>query len=184
MHIEVLDGPAPTVPDDAALRARWQAAAGFVHAMTRPPDTRGHPSYASAVVNQIGTPAGWRADEGGGRGTPDQTYSLGRFALDEGEALVMDVRFPPCAYASVVLWNRYSQSIDARVHRSTINHRQAVLRPDGSARIVVSHVDPGVPNWLDTGGRRHGTVFWRFLLAEQPPDAIVSRVVRVDEVTA
>jgi len=29
---------------------------------------------------------------------------------------------------------------------------------------VIAHEDPGVPNWLDTGGHREGTIFWRYLL--------------------
>lgn len=181
LRIEVVDGPGPAVPAATAIAARWQAASDFVRAMTRPPVTRSSPSYASTVVNEVGAPAGWRADEGGGRGTPDQTYALGRFRLDDDEALVMDVRVPPCVYASAVLWNRFGQSIDTRLHRATINHRQMVTGADGTARLVVAHRDPGVPNWLDTGGRRQGTVFWRFLLAAEPPEPIRSRVAGLDD---
>ena len=180
MRIDVVDGPPPTVPDEDAIAARWRAAAGFVQAMTRPPaPPGGQPSYVSTEVNVIGAPAGWRAGEGGGRGTPDQTYALGRFRLDDGEALAMDVAVPPCTYASAVLWNRFGQSIDVRRHRSTVNHRQMVVSDGRIARIVVAHEDPGVPNWLDTGGRHAGTVFWRFLLAEEPPEPIDAQVVPV-----
>jgi hypothetical protein len=187
MRIEVVDGPpadVPTDPADHVIAARWKVAAGFVQAMTRPPrPSASLPSYASAVPNEIGTPAGWRADEGGGRGTPDQTYALGRFQLEPGEALVMDLRVPPCVYASAVLWNRFSQSIDRRRHRSTINHRELEVDPDGRARVVVAAEDPGVANWLQTGGRRQGTVFWRFLLAEERLEPIVTQVVRVADVS-
>jgi hypothetical protein len=182
MHIDVVDGPTGEVPDDEIIASRWRAAAGFVQAMTRPPQRSAQPSYASAVPNQVGAPAGWRSDEGGGRGTPDQTYALGRFDLASGDALVMDLRVPPCTYASAVIWNRFSQSIDARVHRSTINHREMTVAPDGRARVVIAHDDPGVADWLDTGGRRQGTVFWRFLLAEQQPEPIRCQVVPVADV--
>lgn len=186
LGIDVLDRPGhpatATVPDEAAIAARWRVAADFVHAMTKPPAPTTNVSYASAVVNVIGAPAGWRAEEGG-RGTPDQTYALGRFRLADDEALVMDVRVPPCTYASAVLWNRFGQSIDTRLHRSTINHTQMAADPDGTARIVVAHRDPGVPSWLDTGGRTQGTVFWRFLLAEQEPEPIRSEVVRLADLT-
>ena len=183
LAIEVLDGPSPGVPDESAIAARWRVAADFVHAMTKPPAPTTTVSYASAVVNEIGAPAGWTATEGGGRGTPDQTYALGRFRLADDEALVMDVRVPPCTYASAVLWNRFGQSIDTRRHRSTINHTQMTVGSDGRARIVVAHRDPGVPNWLDTGGRSQGTVFWRFLLAEIEPEPIHSQVVPLDQLT-
>ena len=57
-----------------------------------------------------------------------------------------------------------------------------VTGPDGAARLVVAHRDPGVPNWLDAGGRRQGTVFWRFLLATEQPEPIGSRVLPVADV--
>jgi hypothetical protein len=183
MRIDVLDGPAPDVPRQTAIAARWRSAAEFVRAMTRPPVIGNAPSYASTVDNEIGAPAGWRAEQGGGRGTPDQTYALGRFDLGDDQALVMDVRVPPCAYASAVLWNRFGQSIDTRRHRATINHTEMVTGVDGTARIVVAHRDPGVPNWLDTGGRRRGTVFWRFLLATEQPEPIRSQVVALADLT-
>jgi len=182
LQIDVVDGSEAVTPTDDAIAARWRGATGFVRAMTRPPVIGNAPSYASTVVNEIGAPAGWRSDEGGGRGTPDQTYALGRFRLDHDEALVMDVRVPPCAYTSAVLWNRFGQSIDTRRHRATINHTEMATGPDGVARLVVAHRDPGVPNWLDTGGRTQGTVFWRFLLATEQPEPICSRVLPIIDV--
>ena len=180
MRIDALDGPPATVPTDERIAARWRAAAGFVRAMTRPPAAAsGLPSYAATEVNTIGVPAGWTPTEGGGRGTPDQTYALGRFRLADGEALVMDVVVPPCTYASAALWNRFGQSVDVRRHRSTINHRQMVVADGRTARVVVAREDPGMPNWLDPGGHAEGTVFWRFLLAEEPPGPIVCRVVPI-----
>lgn len=180
--IDVVDGPPPRTPDDATIAARWRVAADFVHAMTKPSAAPTNVSYASTVVNEIGAPAGWKQQEGGGRGTPDQTYALGRYRLSADEALVMDLAVPRCTYASAVLWNRFGQSIDRRVRRSTINQTQMATGPTGGARVVVAHRDPAVPNWLDAGGRTQGTVFWRFLLAESEPAPIVSRVVPVGDV--
>jgi hypothetical protein len=182
--IEVLSGPAPDV-GPSALAARWGAATGFLRAMTSPPVAgRRPPAYVSTTPNVMGDPAAWSEAEGGGRGTPDQTYALGPYALGPDEALVMDVAFPPCAYASAAVWNRFSQTVDRRFHRSTINHTEAAAGRDGSTRLVVAHDDPGVPNWLDTGGRPRGTVFWRFLLAERPPSPITCRVVPVRAVAS
>jgi hypothetical protein len=36
-----------------------------------------------------------------------------------------------------------------------------------------------VRNWLDTGGHRHGTIFWRVLLPETEPDRPRCKVVTV-----
>jgi hypothetical protein len=181
--IEVLDGPVPEVPDPADTRARWGAATSFLLAMTRPPQPGSRPpAYVSTTPNVMGDPSAWDQGGGGGRGTPDQTYALGPYDLAADEALVMDVRFPPCAYASAALWNRFSQTVDRRFHRSTINETEAVVKAVGVSRMVVAHTDPGVANWLDTGGHSRGSVFWRFLLAELPPPPIVCQVVRVEDV--
>jgi hypothetical protein len=142
------------------------------------------PPWVSTTANEMGDPSRWSPDDGGGRGTPDQTYASGPFELGPDEALVLDVQFPACAYAGAALWNRFGQTIDPRFHRSTINSSEAATADDGTCRIVVAARDPGVANWLDTGGRRRGTVFWRFLLAEEPPPPIRSWVVPVDEVVA
>jgi hypothetical protein len=182
--IEVLSGPAPDQPDPSAMGARWRAATSFLQAMTRPPRTADRPpAYVSTKANVMGDPSAWD-DTSGGRGTPDQTYALGPYLLDPDQALVMDVKFPPCAYASAALWNRFSQTVDRRFHRSTINHTEAVMASSGLSRIVVAHRDPGVPNWLDTGGRTRGSVFWRFLLAEHPPPPIACQVLPLPDVAS
>lgn len=142
-------------------------------------------SYSSAVTNRIGTPSGWREEEGAGRGTPDQTYTLGRYDLGPTDALVMDARIPRGVYSkNVVLWNQLGQSIDTRLHTTTLNDAEMVTRPDGTVRLVVAHADPGVANWLDAAGRTRGSIFWRFLLAEEQPEPIRSHVVPLDEVAA
>jgi hypothetical protein len=42
---------------------------------------------------------------------------------------------------------------------------------------VVAHRDPGVPNWLDTSGHARGTIYWRFMLPDERPEAPTCRVV-------
>ena len=37
------------------------------------------------------------------------------------------------------------------------------LEPDGRARFVIAHRDPGMPNWLDTAGHCRGTVGVRWV---------------------
>ncbi len=46
---------------------------------------------------------------------------------------------------------------------------------------MIAHRDPGVPNWLATEGHNLGTIFWRFVLPEAPPDAIACKVVKLAE---
>jgi len=37
-------------------------------------------------------------------------------------------------------------------------------------KLVVAHENPGTGNWLDTGGRISGLVYWRVLYAETDMD--------------
>jgi hypothetical protein len=76
------------------------------------------------------------------------------------------------------------QTLDYCTRKSSVNGAQLVLRDDGTYRIVVAARDPGVPNWLDTGGHRRGTIFWCFLLPTEDPERPRCRVVDVDEVAA
>ena len=96
----------------------------------------------------------------------DAAYSMAPYVLGPDEALVMTGHWPECRFANVSVWNRYLQTYEY-VHRpGGRNRANTTLEPDGSYRIVIAHEDPGVPNWIDTGGRPFGMVFWRFFLPE------------------
>jgi hypothetical protein len=41
---------------------------------------------------------------------------------------------------------------------------------------VISADDPGVLNWLDTGGRQRGAIVARWWTASSPPEPVVTRV--------
>jgi hypothetical protein len=47
--------------------------------------------------------------------------------------------------------------------------------------MALAHRNPGVPNWLDTGGRHDGIIFWRFLLVEEPVAPLRTQVVPISE---
>jgi hypothetical protein len=83
---------------------------------------------------------------------------------------VVEGRFPRCAFANLVLWNKQLAAFEYRDRRVSLNRAQTRLEPDGSYRIVIAHRDPGVPNWLDAAGHREGIMFWRFLLPEEKPE--------------
>jgi hypothetical protein len=81
-----------------------------------------------------------------------------------------------------VLWNRYTQTLDYRYRRISLNRTQTTLESDGSFKIVLAASDPGVPNWLDSEGRPSGSVFWRFLLPEGEIAPLRTRVVKLGDV--
>jgi hypothetical protein len=182
--IEVVDGPVPAPGDrhPDASAAGWARAARCVDALTAP-NLLGDPPppWISAVPNTMGDPSGRELDPVDGRSAADQAYASGPFDLGPDEALVMELRFPRAAYASATVWNTFRHSVDARFHRSTLNAATAVTSDDGLVRAVVAARDPGVANWLDTGGRRRGTIFCRYLLPEEPLQPIACRVVPIDE---
>ena len=50
-------------------------------------------------------------------------------------------------------------------------------------RFVIAHRDPGVANWLDTAGHRHGTVGVRWVGPDVADVLPATRVVKVDSLT-
>jgi hypothetical protein len=175
--IELVDGAGAA--DGDAPEAGWDRAARCVLALTNATTSNAEPPpWVSRTPNVLGDPTSWSTDPG--RGAADQAYASGPFELGDDEALVMETVLPRAAYASATVWNRFGQSVDARLHRSTINHANAEAGADGRVRVVVAGRDPGVANWLDTGGRRRGSVFWRFLLVDGPLHPIHCEVVPID----
>jgi hypothetical protein len=188
LDIEPLEplGPSPAVTD-AEMAARIHRSAAMLEAITIGLRVFGEPAktpFVSNVPNSVGTPWSFRATGEAVAGAVDIYYSSGSFELGPDDALVMEGTFPPSRFTNVVLWNVHMQTIDYRTRRTSLNQAQVVPEPDGSYRIVISAQDPGLPNWLDTGGHRRGTIFWRFLLPESQPDTPRCRVVNVSELRA
>lgn len=176
MGIEVLDDVAPPPSlDDATFAARLREGVAFLRQCTvgQPlPGTNPPAPFLSEVPNTVGTPWSFRRSELDVAGAVDIFYSMGRWDLAPDEALVMRGTITECRFANVMLWNAHMQTLEYTFRRSALNIAQIQSESDGSYRIVIADADPGGPNWLDTGGHRHGTIFWRYLLpAEDPPVA-------------
>jgi hypothetical protein len=105
---------------------------------------------------------------GGGMGT--NLYAGGVFELAPEEALVIENRIP-CKpqYCGVQLANLWGESLEYASALGSLNGSQLEVDPDGVIRIVVSHRDPGVANWLDTTGHREGFMASRWAYSETPP---------------
>jgi hypothetical protein len=111
---------------------------------------------------------------------PDQDYGFGWFKLEPEEALVVEFTPPKCHYWSFQIYNWWGESFDYTYRQSSLNGHQARLDADGKFRGVISQVDPGVPNWIDTAGHSEGMLTPRFLLADKPPEQSY-RVVKLAE---
>lgn len=169
LHIDCLGAPrAGTEPDVAAISAGIERVTRLLRSRTLD-EGRGRgalPAWVSHVPNRFNEPQ--KADASMAYAALDMAYAMAPFHVPAGKALLMSGRFPSCRYAGVVLWTRFRQSFDYLNRRVSLNRAQTTLEADGSYRMVIAAEDPGVPNWLDSGGRESGLVYWRFLLPREP----------------
>ena len=114
-------------------------------------------------------------DAAGGWGDPNQLFRHGYWTLGDDEALVVSFTPPECRYWNFQLNNVWEESLDYRFLPVTVNQHTARYEPDGSVRIVVAHEDPGVGNWMDTAGHRHGAMGlrWNQAVEDVVPDCRV-----------
>jgi len=182
--IETLgDVPPPPPLDDATLAGRLAAGVAFLRQTTLGQGLPTAPSPAPFMgkePNTVGEPWSFRNAGVDAAGAVDIFYSMGRWDLGPDDALVMRGSIPPSRFTNVMLWNRHMQTLEYVHRRSSLNSAQIAYEPDGSYTVVVAHRDPGVANWLDTGGHRFGTIFWRYLLPETDPTIATCEVVPVD----
>lgn len=114
-------------------------------------------------------------------GLQDQSYYEGLFAFDEDEALILETEVPETVrYWSVLLADQLFNTIDWEKCQSSLNGFQARRDADGKFRAVIAAADPGVPNWLDTGGRYRGIVQGRWYQASSAPQPALLRVKLAD----
>jgi hypothetical protein len=103
-------------------------------------------------------------------GDPNIFYFHGAWQLADDEVLVIEAaQIPECQTWNFQLSNWWMESLDYRHHTIHVNKHTAHYAADGSVKVVVSHTDPGVPNWIETAGHRIGTMCWRWIGADQHP---------------
>lgn len=141
---------------------------------------RNMPDWFSRQPNTMGPPRLWEQSDGGGNGTGYIAYAAGFFLLQPGQALVIDGTMPRCEHGSVVLTNRYLQSLDYRERRICLNRSGMAMDPQERFRVVIAEEDPGVPNWLPTEGRASGVAYWRFMLPEGDIEPMHCQVMDLD----
>jgi hypothetical protein len=108
---------------------------------------------------------GWTADHTGG--LRNQVYVMGRYELADDEAFVVDVSDGGARYFTVPLGNKWGTTLDILDRTGSLNKAQSVANADGTYTYVISATDPGVHNWIDTGGLPEGLLTLR--MAEFPP---------------
>ena len=115
-------------------------------------------------------------DLGNGGDWP-QAYFECVYQIARDEALILETELPERRHywnVQVIdgLWNQVEL-----VHRqSSLNGHQARTDSDGRFRAVLSAVDPGVPNWLDTGGNLFGMLVGRWYRCSSHPTPTLTKV--------
>jgi hypothetical protein len=108
---------------------------------------------------------------------------IGRYELEPGQALILEVEPPEGVYWSYSLGNQWWETIHYGRYQSSLNAHQAKVDADGILRVVVSARDPGVANWLDTAGHSNGAMILRCVRTETAPTP-TARVVVFDDVVS
>jgi hypothetical protein len=144
------------------LFARW--AKGFQK------HTNQLPQFDPAVSNAAG-------------GDDSIIYYHSHWKLEANEALIIEVKPPDCDTWNFQLNNYWMESLDYRYFNICINKAGAKYEADGSLKVIVSHTDPGHPNWLETCGHKEGTMCWRWyrLKNEAKPVEPLCKVVNLND---
>ncbi len=124
----------------------------------------------------------WSADKAGAM--RNQVYVMGRFDLGPEEAFVVDVNDGGAEYFTVPLSNTWGTTLDIVDRTGSLNKAQSVRNEDGSYTYVISPVDPGVANWIDSDGLREGILTLRMAefgeAGPQPDLGAHGRVIKLD----
>lgn len=115
-------------------------------------------------------------------GVAVQRYWEAIYSLGEGEALILETELPTVApYWNVQLNDMLFNAVEFLHRQSSLNGAQARIDADGRFRAVISAIDPGVPNWLDTMGHTTGTMIGRWYACDSAPLPSL-RKVKLDDV--
>ncbi|MET0985934.1 MAG: hypothetical protein ABW034_11055 [Steroidobacteraceae bacterium] len=121
-------------------------------------------------------------------GVQGAVVSVNRFSIKNDEALVITVDRIGAKYIGFQLTDPWLRSVDYWAHNSSLSDRQAKATADGTFTYVIAPRDPGVHNWLDTGGLNDGDVLvrWEGISGKPAVEKAVrsARLVKLTELSA
>lgn len=111
-------------------------------------------------------------------------YYHSYWKIETDEALVVSATPPDCDTWNFQLNNYWMESLDYRYYPVTINKNSAVVDKNGKITIVISHKDPGLPNWINTCHHKEGTMCWRWYRLSPGSDPVEPecRLIKFSEV--
>ena len=108
-------------------------------------------------------------DEGAGNEWP-QVYWMCIYDFADDEALILETELPKVhKYWNIQVSDALFNQVEMVYRQSSLNGHQARIDADGKFRAVVSVADPGIANWLDTGGNRYGMLIGRWYKCDSYP---------------
>lgn len=148
-HLEVqrLGGPPSSLRPARTLDEQAQATAAMMAHFANFTGKLSHGVY-KMPANHFDL--AWSADKVGAM--RNQVYVMGRIDLGPGEAFVVDVNDGGAEYFTVPLSNIWGTTLDLVDRTGSLNKAQSVANEDGTYTYVISPVDPGVANWIDSDG--------------------------------
>ncbi len=120
-------------------------------------------------------------------GLASQWSSVGHYDVADDEAIVITVPRGDAPYLGFQLGTPWYTSLEYIHHQTSLNHAQAQVDPDGMIRIVVAEQDPGVANWVERLGHRHGYLQFRWQRLSReltPEDGPTMQIVPMSQVPA
>ncbi|MCH2170915.1 hypothetical protein MK489_09030 [Myxococcota bacterium] len=116
-------------------------------------------------------------------GADDIRYGNDAYVLNShDDALLIEVEVPDARYWHFQLVDLWMASNDFANRQTSLNYTQLHIDDDHRVRVVISSRDPGVPNWLDTGGHLEGLIQYRYVWTRNSPQPTI-RSLPVDEVS-
>lgn len=101
--------------------------------------------------------------------TPGGEPLICYWSVPEDSALIIQVKPPKCEFWNLEFNNPWWETHDYRHRLSGTNMHHAAIEDDGQMIAVISHDDPGIPNWLDPGGFTEGLMGVRWIFADAIP---------------
>ena len=111
-------------------------------------------------------------------GVKNQVYQQGLYRIAEDQAMIVTFRVPEtCGYWNIQATSRLWQTNESVYAQGSLNGHIDRADSDGLTRVVLSHKDPGISNWIDLDGNEEGYILLRWTQCNNTPVPEIKLVV-------
>ncbi len=114
--------------------------------------------------------------------TQSTVTSSGNWDLQPDQAMIVKLPTADSMTNSMVLYNSWGQSLPSPFTQMSLNGAQSFHSSDGFTYYVVSGTNPGVANWLDTGGLAQGSIVSFVTGGSHDGESVTTEVVPLSDV--